>query len=143
VATLAPAVQRYFQEGLAVSTRWSYYTATKSFLTFCSIFAIHTPFPNTEQLLCSFAAYLTDQGLASQTMKSYLAAVRNTHISLRFPDPKDKSSLPILKRVQAGIQRVRSEAALPARPRLPITAAILKKIQSRLGQMEMPHKELI
>ena len=38
--------------------------------------------------LCSFVAYLADDGSSSQTTKTYLAAVRNPQISLEFPDPK-------------------------------------------------------
>ena len=55
-------------------------------------------------LLGSLAAYLADQGLSPQTVKTYLASVRNTQISLDFPDPKEH---PIFKRVQAGIARLR------------------------------------
>ena len=85
---MAPAVQRYFQEGLAASTRWTYEAAMRRFHSFCTLFCIHAPFPVTEQLLCSFAAYLADQGLSPQTIKGYLAAVQNTQISLGFPDPR-------------------------------------------------------
>ena len=48
------------------------------------------------------SAYLADQGLAPQTCRSYLAAVRSMQISLGLPDPRDHSSMPILKRVQDG-----------------------------------------
>ena len=140
---MAPAVQRYFQEGLAASTRRTYNAAMKRFHTFCSLFDIHSPFPVTEHLLCSFAAHLADQGLAPQTIKGYLAAVRNTQISLGFPDLREQSSLPVLKRVQAGIQRVRSLAAPPFRLRLPITAAVMERIRTHLEPAGLPHKELI
>ena len=58
-----------------------------------------TTFSLSEQLLCSFAAYLVDGGFALQTGNSYLSELRSTRISLGLPDPRDKSSLPILKRV--------------------------------------------
>ena len=48
--------------------------------------------------LC-FAAHITDQGLAPQTIKGYLSAIHNTQISLGFPGPREQSSLPLLKRV--------------------------------------------
>ena len=115
----------------------------RRFHSFCTLFNIHAPFPVTEQLLCSFAAYLADQGLSPQTIKGYLAAVRNTQISLGFPDPRDQSSLPILKRVQAGIQRVRSSATPSSRLRLPITATILERIRTQLESADTPHKELM
>ena len=53
----------------------------------------HT-FPLTEQLPCTFAAFLADQGLAPQTIKSCLSAVRNMQISLGLPDLRDQSSMP-------------------------------------------------
>jgi len=43
-----------------------------------------------------------------QTIKSYLSVVHNTLLSLGFPDLRKKSSLPALKQVQVGIQRVRA-----------------------------------
>ena len=96
-----------------------------------------------EHFLCSFAAHLAKQGLAPQTIKGYLAAVRNTQISLGFPDPREQSSLPVLKHIQAGIQRVRSLAAPPSRLRLPITAAVMEQIRTHLEPADLPHKELI
>ena len=80
VAAMAPAVQRYFQEGLAASTCRTYNAAMKRFHSFCSLFDIHSPFPVTEHLLCSFAAHLPKQGLAPQTIKGYLAAVRKVFL---------------------------------------------------------------
>ena len=115
----------------------------RRFHSFCTLFCIYAPFPVTEQLLCSFAAYLADQGLSPQTNKGYLAAVRNTQISLGFPDPRDQSSLPILKRVQAGIQRVRASATPSSRLRLPITAPVMERIRAHLVSVDIAHKELM
>ena len=79
------------------------------FHTFCIKYDIATPFPVTEQLLCYFSVHMADQGLSPQTGRSYLAAMRSMQISLGPPDPRDQSSMPLLKRVQAGIRRVRVE----------------------------------
>ena len=125
------SVQRNFQEGLASSTRRSYDTAMKTFDTFCSTFQLPDPFPVTETVLCSFAAYLADQGLSLQTVKSYLAGVRNMQLSLGLPDPRDQSSLPILKHVQAGIKRARLRTT-PARVRLPVTPPLLRQLRQYL-----------
>ena len=97
----------------------------------------------TEHLLCCFAAHLAEQGLAPQTCSSYLAAVRSMQITLGLPDPRDSSSLPILKRVQAGIRRARLNKANPPQVRLPITANVLDKIRSSLDQSSNPHKVLL
>ena len=115
----------------------------KRFDAFCRQYAVPSPFPVTEHLLCCFAAHLADQGLAPQTGKAYLAAVRNTQISLGLPDPRDQSSMPMLKRVQAGIQRVRARAGPPSRTRLPITAAVLDKIRIGLESSCHPDRTLL
>ena len=86
VPGMAESVLLYFQSGITASTRNS---GIKQFYAFCRF----TPFPVYEQLLCSFVAYLADEGLSPQTAKSYLAAVRNVQLS---PDPCEALSLPIL-----------------------------------------------
>ena len=47
------------------------------------------PLPVNEQLLCQFAVFLAQQGLSSQTVKTYLTAIRNLQISLGYPDPRE------------------------------------------------------
>ena len=126
------SIQRYFQQGLVPSTQKAYQAAIKRFHSFCVRYNVHQPFPLSEQLLCSFAVYLADQGLAPRTGKSYLSALRNMQISLGLPDPRDQSSLPILKRVQAGISRMKLLRGSPPRIRLPITVPILQAIHSSL-----------
>ena len=104
----------------------------KRFSTFCEKYRVEVPFPVTEVLLCSFAAALADEGLAPQTIKSYLAAIRNTQLSLGLPDPRDHSSLPVLKRVLAGISCTRLSQGSPSKVRLPITAPLLRRIKGEL-----------
>ncbi len=112
----------------------------KRFDSYCTVF---DPFPVTEILLCSFAAYLADEGLAPQTIKTYLSSVRNTQLSLGFPDPREQSSLPILKRVQAGISRIRLQNGAPSRTRLPITIGILRQIKSHLDAVAYTDTDVI
>ena len=126
---MAPSVQRSFQAGLAPSTQRTYAGALRRFHAFCTHINVYDPFPVSELLLCSFAAYLADQGLSPQSIKTYLAAVRSVQISLGLPDPRDQSSLPILKRVQAGISRCRLYRKQPTKVRLPLTAEVLLCIQ--------------
>jgi hypothetical protein len=121
-----------FRDGLAPSTRRSYDSAMKKFNSFCRRYQVLDPFPVTEQLLCSFAAFMGVEGLAPQTVKSYLAAIRNTQLSLGLPDPREQSSLPVLRRVLAGISRSRIGRGQPSRIRLPVTAALLRNIESVL-----------
>ena len=105
----------------------------KRFNNFCVRYHVHDPFPVSENLLCSFAAFMADEGLAPQTVKSYLAAIRNTQLSLGLPDPREQSSLPVLRRVLAGISRSRVGRGQPSRIRLPITAALLRDIGKELA----------
>ena len=140
---MAPSVQHYFKHGLALSTQRSYDAATKRFNDFCSRFNITEPFPITEIIQCSFAAFLADQGLAPSTVKVYLSALRNLQITLGLPDPRDHSSLPRLKRVLVGISRARLRTAQKPRIRLPITAQLLTKIHSNLSLSDNPNKILI
>lgn len=97
----------------------------------------------SEQLLCCFASFLANDGLAPQTGKAYLSAVRNMQISLGLPDPREQSLLPVLKRVQAGIRRVQLMSGKPSRIRLPITAQVLEQIRTNLSDSTHPHKVLI
>ena len=61
-----------------------------------------------------------------------------------LPDPRDHSSLPMLKRVQAGIARARLlKGAAKKKIRLPITASILAKIREDLLSSSHPEKTVI
>ena len=115
----------------------------KKFAAFCEKFHVPDPFPVTEFLLCSFAASMADNGLAPQTVKSYLAAIRNTQLSLGLPDPREQSSLPVLKRVLAGISRSRLGRGQPSRVRLPVTAVLLRRIKHELERSAHPERRVL
>ncbi len=78
-------------------------------------------------MLCYFASFLAVQKLSPQTIKTYLAGIRHTQISLGLPEPRAFSSLPRLQLVQRGIQRSYLTRE-PKNVRLPITPAILHKL---------------
>jgi hypothetical protein len=115
----------------------------RRFTSFCDRYQVQDPFPVTERLLCSFAAFLGDEGLAPQTVKSYLAAIRNTQLSLGLPDPREQSALPVLRRVLAGISRSRIGRSRPARIRLPMTAPLLRDIRSELERSANPERGVL
>ena len=115
----------------------------KKFTAVCTKFNVSDPFPVTEHLLCCFASYMAEQGLAAQSIKSYLAAVRNTQLSLGLPDPRDQSSLPVLKRVQTGISRTRLGRQQSSRVRLPITGQVLLRIKAELERSSHPEGPLL
>lgn len=115
----------------------------RRFHAFCVKFDVTVPFPVSEYLLCCFASFLADEGLAPQTGKAYLAAVRSMQISLGLPDPREQSSMPMLKRVQAGISRARLRKGTPSRIRLPITGHLLEKMRVALDKSSHPNKILV
>ena len=115
----------------------------RRFTSFCDRYQVQDPFPVTERLLCSFAAFLGDEGLAPQTVKSYLAAIRNTQLSLGLPDPREQTALPVLRRVLAGISRSRIGRSRPARLRLPMTAPLLRDIRSELERSANPERGVL
>ena len=141
VSSLAGSMQQYFLAGLAPSTHQTYRTAMKRFNAFCTTYHITNPFPLTEHLMCYYASFLADQGLATQTVKGYLSALRNMQISLGLLDPREQSSMPLLKRVQAGIARTRKAKGNPTRVRLPITPHLLRRIRQVLSRSD--HSERV
>ena len=96
----------------------------RKFGTFCERYHVTDPFPVSEFLLCAFTAYMVDSGLTPQTVKSYLSAIRNSQLLLALPDLREQSSLPMSKRLQAGISRAQLGLGHPSRVRLPITAPV-------------------
>ena len=143
LSLLATSVQYYFHNGLAPSTRKAYQAAMKHFHGFCLQYNVSNPFPVSEHLLCCFTAFLADQGLAPQTAKCYLSAVRDMQIVLGLPDPREQSSLSILKRIQAGISCSRMLRGSPPRIRLPITTQVLDQIQSALTLSSDPNRVVL
>ncbi len=97
-----------------------------------------------ELLLCYFASYLAQLGLAPQTIKCYLAGVRGAQISMGLPDPREQSSLPLLKRVQAGISRIRQQSGgKSSRVRLPITTRVLERLYGTWVGSANPDKTML
>ena len=138
VPGMAESVRRYFQAGIATSTQRLYNSGIRRFCSFCERFGISTPFPVTEFPV----AYLADEGLSPQTVKSYVAAVRNAQLSLGLPDPRETSAFPILKRVQAGVSHLRLQQGDSAHVRLPITAELLSRIRVALQTSSDPERPL-
>ena len=115
----------------------------KKFTTFCLRYNVPDPFPVTEHLLCCFAAFMANEGLAPQSIKSYLAALRNTQLSLGLPDPREQSALPVLKRVQMGISRARLGRPQSSKVRLPITGQVLRRVKAELERSGEPERSVV
>ena len=116
-----------YQAGLAPSTQRAYKAGKKRYLDFCGRVAI-SPLPMSETMLCRFIAFLRLEGLHHQTAKYHLSAVHRLQISQGLGDPRI-STMPQLELVLRGMKR--ELAGQPAKPRLPITPAILRRICAR------------
>ena len=132
LSNLDATVHYFCSQGVAPSTRSTYQSALRKFAEFCSLYCIVSPFPVSESILCYFSSYLACKTLSPQTIKTYLAGIRHMQITLGLPEPRAFSSLPRLRLVQSGIQRTHAQrSSSPAKIRLPITPAILRKIQEQ------------
>ena len=138
------SVRFYCQQGIAETTQRTYRTGIKRFHGFCDKYQLDNPLPVNELLLCQFAAYLADEGLAAQSIKTYLAAIRNLQLSLGLPDSRDTSTLPRLKLLLAGVRRVRARnPTRPPRVRLPITLATLGALKQAWERTTVTHNTLM
>jgi len=129
IPELDASVQQYFEGGLASSTLKTYRSGVSKVMLFCAKFGVSNPFPISQALLCYYVAYLTNNGLAYQTIKTYLAAIRHVQIVQGLPEPKQYASMPKLKVVEKGVRKIRA-LDKPSRPHLPITPAILRQIRA-------------
>ena len=111
------------------STIRTYQAGNKHYLTLCE--HLHTPpTPTTELLLCRFVTYLADLDISHNTIKVYLAGVRQLHIRQGKTMPLT-DSMPRLNQVLRGIKICQSRtSAVRRQPRLPITPDALLKIKA-------------
>lgn len=122
-------VDRLFREALAPSTRRTYASAQGRYLELCKVTA-RNPVPMDEHSLCVYVAWLRGQGLAHQTIKSYLSAVRYLQIACNLGDP-NMATMPRLEYVLKGVKVERARQLPGAKQmRLPITPAVLLKLKA-------------
>ena len=88
------------------STHKTYQSAMCQFSSFCSLYAILSPFPVSEALFCYDASFLATQRLTPQTTKTYLSAIHYLQLMLGLPELREFSSLPQLR---LGIQRTHNQ----------------------------------
>ena len=136
LASLDRVVEGYCALGVAPSTKRAYSSAYKQFNKFCLQYNVTDPFPVSESLLCYFVSFLAQEGLAPNSIKLYLAAVRHFQILMGLPELRAESSLPRLRLVLNGITRARmsDDRTLRSKPRLPITVDILHRIFTVLSR---------
>lgn len=113
---------------LAPSTRRVYASGQKRYLEFCRRGGL-SPFPLSEDQLCTFVAYLMDEGLQHTSIKGYLSAIRRLQIVRGLGDPF-AATWPLLEYTLRGIKlRQAKDRKTKAKKRLPITPDILRKLR--------------
>ena len=70
ITDLEKIVQRYFEHGLAASTRKTYKAGINKFNHFCVLFGIQNPLPVSHTVLCLFISFLANSGLSHGTIKT-------------------------------------------------------------------------
>ena len=107
LTTIRANIRHFLQHSLALSTRASYNSATRSFthfvLTYNSIHSDGSLLPASEETLMLFAIYLS-YSIKPQLIKVYLSAVRNMHIEHSLPIPI--AEVTQLRRLLGAIKRL-------------------------------------
>lgn len=125
-------VQRYFDHGIANSTRAVYTTGWRKYLEFCKSHNLR-PLPITEYHQSAFAAYLS-LSVHWSTIRTYLSAIRFVQIRAGLPDPTVPPS-PRLPYILKGIHKLSPEHVRTKR--LPVTPALLRKIHVLWSQQAL------
>ena len=130
----------YLQASLALSTRASYTSAARSFISFAITYnCLGTDgslLPASEDTLMLFATSLATT-LKPQSIKVYLYGVRNLHLEHGFHDPLANTLQ--LRRLLRGIKRLKG---VPADTRLPVTPSLLRSFHQLLLPTAYDHHML-
>ena len=133
---LRDEVFTYARWGLAWTTQRTYSSGEKSFITFCLMNRLVSDrgdiLPASEGTLIYFASHLA-RTVRHSTIKTYLAAVRNLHISCGHGDPLTGKLL--LKKVLRGILRYQGQRRILRQPVTPGTLIAIRPIlEAWLGE---------
>ena len=141
LTTLQEALQSYYHQGLAASTHRTYSVGTQNYLSFCK--QMHSPpLPTSEQTLLLYITHLGQLNLAHKTIKVYLSAVRNLHLTSGHFKVFESQLSPRLERVLKGIKSSQAKTN-PSRIRLPFTSSIMYKIRSVLANSPCDYNNIM
>lgn len=124
---LVAAAQSLLWAGLALNTRNTYGTATRSYLKFTELYpsAISTPFPATDTAVCMWLTHLHRCNLKFTTIRVYLCGLKSHHTDLDLECTFPRSHL--VQRLYRGIKRVQGVSAT-VKPRFPMTFEVLREL---------------
>ena len=88
-----------------------------------------------------FVSHLAQQGLTHQTIKVYLSAVRNLHVTAGLHNQFAAQLTPRLEMVLKGIKK--DKAAATPRTRLPITIEIMERLRCTLIKQPTDHNNIM
>ena len=126
------AVEQYFSQGLSRSSQKVYAAGIKRFRDFCLRLKI-TPVPSTELILCRFVAMLAKDNIAYNSIKVYLAVIRQ--FLLREEQvPPNTGAMACLQQVLRGIKIAQSITRQPFQ-RKPNSPDLLRDIKRAWEQM--------
>ena len=108
--------------GLSSGTVTSYTSAQRRYVAFCDTLNL-LRLPLSERVLCLFVAYLTHQGLAHQSIITYLFGVRN----LAIASGAERDQMPRFQLVLRGVARNSSHRNGRSNC-LPITGSIMHRL---------------
>lgn len=105
-----------------------YASGQKRYLEFCRLSSL-SPFPTTENQLCSFVAHLAQEGLQHSSVRGYLSAVRHLQIMGGMGDPF-VASWPLLEYTLKGLKLRQAKCkSTRSKTRLPITPNIMRQLR--------------
>ena len=114
---LSDRVSELIRHSWATSTKQTYATGIKQFISFCLVKGIVTPssplLPATEITLLYFIGYLS-QAVSYATVKTYLASVFYLHGI--FQIPFNIGSMQLLEKSLKGLKRLKGETKRDRRP---------------------------
>ena len=128
---LIAQAQTFLALAIGASTRQTYSSGLRSFISFVDTHGIQPAFPASVETLSLWMTSLASppRPVTLGTCKVYLSAVVTRHTELGFDHPLDKAP-PMLSRILAGIKRM---SAQPSQPKLPITTALLEEMRPHLN----------
>ena len=120
-------VEQYLANGIAPSSRRVYEAGIRKYKAFCN--QIKQPLiPASELLLCRFIVSLAIKDLSHNSIKVYLAAVRQLHIQRGKPPPHT-GDMPRLQQILRGIKISQASTPKAHQERLPMQPDMLRSIK--------------
>ena len=141
VTAIQDAVQHYFENGIASSTRRCYKAGQQCYIQFCTQDDL-TPTPTSENILSLFAAYLARSGLARSIIKIYFSSIGNLHLSHSQQSAYHKALTLRLEQILSGIKK-EQPSTRSVRIHLPITVDIMHSIYTILFKTSTQYQAIM